>query len=138
MPGVFRPQLLRKAENDLSCDDVWITFQQQNKFQIVQGTDLAAMASVTCNSIIEVQKSRQLCPSGSKRHQPLIFRQEREMEVRVRGYFFCYDEMYFKRKLEYLFHFHFQCNTDSHQIYLKRDLIWLITTGEPISLWVMQ
>ena len=60
------------------------------------------------------------------------------MGVRVRGYFFCYDEMYFKRKLEYLFHFHFQCNTDSHQIYLKRNLIWLITTGEPISLWVMQ
>ena len=139
MPGVFRLQLLRKAGNDLSCDDFWITPQQQSKFQIVQGTDLAAMASVTCNSIIEVQKSRQLCPSESKRHQPLIIRQEREMGVRVRVYFyFCYDKMYFKRKLEYLFHFHFQCNTDSHQIYLKRNLIWLITTGEPISLWVMQ
>ena len=138
MPGVFRLQLLRKAGNDLSCDDFWITPQQQSKFQIVQGTDLAAMASITCNSIIEVQKSRQLCSSESKRHQPLIFRWEREMGVRVRGFPFCCDEMYFKRKLKYLFHFHFQCNTDSHQIYLKRNLIWLITTGEPISLWVMQ
>ena len=138
MPGVFRLQLLRKAGNDLSCDDFWITPQQQSKFQIVQGTDLAAMASITCNSIIEVQKSRQLCSSESKRHQPLIFRWEREMGVRVRGFPFCCDEMYFKRKLKYLFHFHFQCNTDSHQIYLKRSLIWLITTGEPISLWVMQ
>ena len=138
MPGVFRLQLLRKAGNDLSCDDFWITPQQQSKFQIVQGTDIAAMASITCNSIIEVQKSRQLCSSESKRHQPLIFRWEREMGVRVRGFPFCCDEMYFKRKLKYLFHFHFQCNTDSHQIYLKRSLIWLITTGEPISLWVMQ
>ena len=138
MPGVFRLQLLRKAGNDLSCDDFWITPQQQSKFQIVQGTDIAAMASITCNSIIEVQKSRQLCSSESKRHQPLIFRWEREMGVRVRGFPFCCDEMYFKRKLKYLFHFHFQCNTDSHQIYLKRNLIWLITTGEPISLWVMQ
>ena len=138
MPGVFRLQLLRKAGNDLSCDDFWITPQQQSKFQIVQGTDIAAMASITCNSIIEVQKSRQLCSSESKRHQPLIIRWEREMGVRVRGFPFCCDEMYFKRKLKYLFHFHFQCNTDSHQIYLKRNLIWLITTGEPISLWVMQ
>ena len=138
MPGVFRLQLLRKAGNDLSCDDFWITPQQQSKFQIVQGTDIAAMASITCNSIIEVQKSRQLCSSESKRHQPLIIRWEREMGVRVRGFLFCCDEMYFKRKLKYLFHFHFQCNTDSHQIYLKRNLIWLITTGEPISLWVMQ
>ena len=138
MPGVFRLQLLRKAGNDLSCDDFWITPQQQSKFQIVQGTDIAAMASITCNSIIEVQKSRQLCSSESKRHQPLIFRWGREMGVRVRGFPFCCDEMYFKRKLKYLFHFHFQCNTDSHQIYLKRNLIWLITTGEPISLWVMQ
>ena len=138
MPGVFRLQLLRKAGNELSCDDVWITLQQQNKFQIVQGTDLAAMASVTCNSIIEVQKSRQLCPSESKRHQPLIFCWEREMGVRFSGFPFCCDEMCFKRKLKYLFHFHFQCHTDSHQIYLKRSLIWLITTGEPISLWVMQ
>ena len=138
MPGVFRLQPLRKAGNDLSCDDFWITPQQQSKFQIVQGTDIAAMASITCNSIIEVQKSRQLCSSESKRHQPLIFRWEREMGVRVRGFPFCCDEMYFKRKLKYLFHFHFQCNTDSHQIYLKRSLIWLITTGEPISLWVMQ
>ena len=138
MPGVFRLQLLRKAGNDLSCDDFWITPQQQSKFQIVQGTDIAAMASITCNSIIEVQKSRQLCSSESKRHQPLIFRWEREMGVRVRGFPFCCDEMYFKRKLKYLFHFHFQCNTDSHQIYLKRNLIWLITTGEPTSLWVMQ
>ena len=138
MPGVFRLQLLRKAGNDLSCDDFWITPQQQSKFQIVQGTDIAAMASITCNSIIEVQKSRQLCSSESKRHQPLIFRWEREMGVRVRGFPLCCDEMYFKRKSKYLFHFHFQCNTDSHQIYLKRNLIWLITTGEPISLWVMQ
>ena len=138
MPGVFRLQLLRKAGNDLSCDDFWITPQQQSKFQIVQETDIAAMASITCNSIIEVQKSRQLCSSESKRHQPLIFRWGREMGVRVRGFPFCCDEMYFKRKLKYLFHFHFQCNTDSHQIYLKRNLIWLITTGEPISLWVMQ
>ena len=138
MPGVFRLQPLSKAGNDLSCDDFWITPQQQSKFQIVQGTDIAAMASITCNSIIEVQKSRQLCSSGSKRHQPLIIRWEREMGVRVRGFLFCCDEMYFKRKLKYLFHFHFQCNTDSHQIYLKRNLIWLITTGEPISLWVMQ
>ena len=60
------------------------------------------------------------------------------MGMMVGGFSFRYDEMYFKRKLEYLFHFHFQCNTDSHQIYLKRNLIWLITTGEPTSLWVMQ
>ena len=70
MPGVFRLQLLRKAGNDLSCDDFWITPQQQSKFQIVQGTDLAAMASVTCNSIIEVQE--QTIVSERKQKTPAI------------------------------------------------------------------